>query len=759
MLRKGMRRGAFLAAASVAASMIGVPAAQAATSPHIWTQYRNPVTGATQTVITPLSLYTPMFIDADRNPRTGDQVLFRGADLRIRITPTPLIALLQLENIVDRLDTAKPLPLKMRVVYPYDSSGNVFEYGFDLRHADTPSSLTLNFNTAGVGSSLGAVLNQTGIPNLPDAAAVLFGEVYREDAVGNHEDATFAKLTLTPAPQSFTVNLSQTLLETGDGSVTLASNPPAKLDVAATQIDELYTERYTLSIDKVPANLSLTSSTEGTGDRVVTYSASAPLDGLSFEHLRALPERRTERMALDVTGMPTSLSVRSAPDGSTHATANAAIGMVRFATAEAFAAGYNADPWYLSKADYAYLAEIPGRFKSIVVQIHGLTEVKVAQTANGLDAILDAGRVPFHARIWTDADRDFTLDIDQLPDRMQITGDFDQNLTWTSSEPIGRIDLLGYDVNGFGGEYNTLRARIDDLPTSVTLNLAGDNGAIGFDAGEQAIGLVDIVLSRDFYEIRPWDVWVTGDPTAGQAYPVNGILLWDKPGLPPVLAARFPGLKSVSASVVPGGTNAVSIRSNGLARLVVEVWQEQEYLFADLQGLDPVVDVTMAPYGAGQRITYDAGSAQTLLRMSSGRHDGSEWMWGNLGYPLPAHMDIRTGVDAQNKLWFDADQHTTLNFADSGGSSATNGWLKHLRVGSGNQWVEIDTDNIDMRGDFRSGGTRLDIRNWLRAENYRFSWSECFGTPCWFNTSGGLDCSDAYATSGGFTFNLESILC
>jgi hypothetical protein len=755
-----MRRGAFIAATAITASFIGVPVAHAATtSPYVWTQYRNPVSGATKTVITPLSFYTPMFIDADRDVRTGDQLLFRGADLRIRITPTPLVALLQLENVVERLDTSKPLPLKMKVVYPYDSSGHVFEYGFDLRHADLPGSLTLNFNTAGVSSSLGATLNQTGITNFPNAAAMLFGEVYREDALGNHEDATFASLTLTPAPQTFTVNMSPTLLESGDGSITLASNPPAKLDVAATQIGGVYTETYALTIDKVPSSLSLSSTTEANGDRVISYTAAAPLDGLSFEHLKALPERRVERMSLNVAGMPTSLSVRSAADGSTNATASSAIGMLRFAMAEALAPGYNADPWYLPNSDYAYLAEIPGAFDSVAVQIHGLTEVKVAQAANGIDVILDAARVPFHARMWTNNDRYFTLDIDQLPDRLQITGDFDQQLTWTASDPIGRLDILGYDVNGFGSEYNTLRARIDGLPTNVTLNLAGNNGAVGFDAGGQTIGLLDVVLSRDFYEVRPWDVWVTGDPVAGQNHPVNGILLWDRAGMPPVLAARFPGLKSVSASVVPGGTNTVSIRSNGLPRLAVEIWQEQEYLFADLQGLDPVVDVTMAPYGAGQRITYDAGSAQSLLRMSTGRFDGGEWMWGNLGYPLPAHMDIRTGVDEQNKLWFNSDQRTTINFADHTGNSATNAWLSHLRVGSGNQWFELDTDWQDMGGDFRANGMRLDIRNWLRAQDYRFSWSECFGVPCWFSTSGGLDCDNTYVTASGITFNAEDIAC
>lgn len=760
MHRMRSRRSALFVVAVAASSLGSVAEVSAApTSPHIWTQYKHPQSGATRTTVTPLSLYAPVMIDVDRNVTTGDQLLFPGADIRLRITPTPLVALLQLETVMDRLDGSRPLPLKVRIVYPIDSNGTVFEYGFDFRHADTPMSMSLTFNTAGVGSGLGATLNQSGIPGLPEAAMELFGEVYREDAAGNHEDATLAELTLTPAPQTFSVTLSQTLLSTGDGSVSLSSNPPARLDVAATQFGSLYRESYDLRVDRVPATASLTSSTEANGDRVVAYSASAAVDHLSFEHLRALPERRVERITLGIDGMPTSLTVRSSPDGSTHATSNAPIGMLRFATARSLKAGYHADPSYLPNADYAYLAEIPGAFESVAVQIHGLTEVKVAQSANGLDAILDADRVPFHARVWTHEDRSMTLDVDRLPDRLQITGDFDQQLSWNASDPIGRLDILGYDVNGFGGEYNTLRARIDDLPPSVTLNLAGNGGAIGFDAGGQAIGLVDVVLSRDFYEIRPWDVWVTGDPEAGRAHPVDGILLWDHPSLPPVLAARFPGLKSVSASVVPGGTNRVSIRSNGLPRLAVEIWQEQEYLFADLQGLDPVVDITMSPYGAGQRITYDAGTAQSLLRVSSGRYDGAEWMWANLGWPLPARMDIRTGVDAQNKIYFDADRRTTLNFADSSGNSATNGWLTHLRVGSGDQWFEVDTDWHDMGGDFRADGTRVDIRNWLRSNDYRFSWSECFGVPCWFSTSGGLDCDNTYVTTSGITFNAEDIAC
>ena len=102
--------------------------ALAATDAHILTVYRHPTTGATRTVSTPLVFHQPIYIDADRRPETGDQLLVRGADLRLRLTPA--LSGLGLDMQVDRLNMRAPLPLSLTIVYP--SGRDVFTFGFDL---------------------------------------------------------------------------------------------------------------------------------------------------------------------------------------------------------------------------------------------------------------------------------------------------------------------------------------------------------------------------------------------------------------------------------------------------------------------------------------------------------------------------------------------------------------------------------------------------------------------------------------------------
>lgn len=738
--------------------------ARAATAPHILTVYRHPVTGATRTVTTPLAFHQPIHIDADRRAETGDQLLARGADLRARISPA--VTGLGMDLQVDRLDMRQPLPLSFTVVYP--SGGDVFTFGFDLRHADTPAAVTISATTAGVLTpSLTLSVSHSGIPATPAAPLHLQGEVYREGSTGSHLDATLATVTLAPAPGAFSIAMGPTLLDTGQGTVDVSASAATTLTMRATSVDEPYNERYDLTIDPVPAapllssSLRLASSVDPTtGDDLLTLTHAGGQPDVTLAYEKRLPSRIVETMTAGIVDLPAQIDLRlNDAAGSASLTASAPIGLVRYAQASSTSVETSGVAATLPLEDYFYASEIPGAYRSAAVQIHGLSEATFAQTATGMRAVIDAARVPFRILLHEANDHEIRVDIDRLPDRIELNGDLDEQLTWVASDPIGELRIDAYDANGFGSTMNSLRATIRGLPPTLTLTLQGAGGAVGIDAGGQAIEYLEFVMSRDRYEVLPYDTYATSDPSRHREFPVDGILIWDHPSLPPVIAARFPGLKSISGNLENAAQTAISIRSNGLPRFHVAAWQPEEFIRADLWGLDPVVDLTMSPWGAGQRVTYTASGPQQLLRFSSNRHDGSAWMWGQLHSPLPAAMVIGFGVDDNTKVYFDADRQTRLDYADSDGNSLTNGWLTHAQVGSGDQWFSVDTNWHRMGGDFRTPDMRVDIRDYWQSDDYRFSWSECFGVPCWYDKDGAVSCNNVYVTTSGVTFNAEDIAC
>lgn len=728
-----------------------IPSVSHAAAAVINTEFKDPVTGRVTTRSVPYSTYAPTFIDVDDSTATGGNPLLPGADVQIRLTPVAIALGVQVQ--FDRLEVTRSLPLRVEIVYPYSGS-STFMIGFDARTTTAPTSLSAQFTTGGMLSpSVDVSLNQADGGDLK-----VFGELYDEAADGSHDNPKAATISLAPVPASFTASIGSTIVNSGTGRVAFTASTPTTMVLTGASLDGVYTERFGFTVDRLPGSLSLDSTVDQvTGDGIVTYNSSAPIGRVGLSYSKRTPARILEVLTGTLLDMPTQATVRTNDEGNFSITANAAVGMIAFGTSTSSDPTRNAAVATLPDADYAYAAQ-DGAYRSLALQIHGLTELSIGnQVPEGFQATLDAARVPFRAVMWEKDRHDVRIAIDRLPDRMTISSDLSTSFSYSATDVIGELDVKATDLAGLNADYTYLHTRLTDLPTSLTVTFGGTNGEVALDTGGPVIGNLELVMSQTpGFEVFPWDVRATGDWQVGQtAYPVEGVLLWDAPGiLPNMMSARIGGLQRASAKIV-GDVTTVQLRTNGRPRFMVEVWDADEYIHADLQGLAPVVDITTQPFGGGQQIIYNASSAQNLLWMQTGTYSGSEYTVGQLSGPLPAFMDIRTGVDEQNKLYFDASEHTNVYYWSSNGSSVTNGWVKHLRVGSGgggsSGWFEIDTDNIDMHGKFVSGSTELDVRRNLRAQDKYVRWQYYVPT----SERGSMDCDDVHVKVGGVSMKID----
>lgn len=173
-----------------------------------------------------------------------------------------------------------------------------------------------------------------------------------------------------------------------------------------------------------------------------------------------------------------------------------------------------------------------------------------------------------------------------------------------ASEAIDAITLEVVDPRGLFDRATTLRARLEDLPEDLTGSI-GDDGTLSLDAGDGALGLLEIQL--------------TSGPDASLLPETDGFLLRDDPSQF-VAFARLTGLKRIVLNADPLG---IELRTVGGRPFVVDAIQSTASTatsaLLNIDSLPTSLDLDVDENNGTASIDYEASRTIDLLTASLSR--------------------------------------------------------------------------------------------------------------------------------------------
>ena len=175
------------------------------------------------------------------------------------------------------------------------------------------------------------------------------------------------------------------------------------------------------------------------------------------------------------------------------------------------------------------------------------------------------------------------------------------DLSFSASAPIEALTLELVDPTGIVDRATTLRARLEDLPDTLDIDLGDGAGtSLGLDAGPGVLGLLEVQL--------------TSGPDTALAPGIDGVLLTDTAD-DFITFVRLSGLRSVAVSAADGlAAQVETLGGQPFAALVTQGGAGgTDELVATLSALPASVDVAVTDTVAGTELTWLASSVVGTL--------------------------------------------------------------------------------------------------------------------------------------------------
>lgn len=441
-------------------------------------------------------------------------------------------------------------------------------------------------------------------------------------------------------------------------------------------------------VPALPQDLLALSFTEtASQSRQLHYSATQPVEAVTLEATNLPLAGRAKRVALDLQGLPAvpstvtvaseaSAAVDVAVDGGT-------IGRVQ----ALFTSGPDAQ--LPAGEDAVKLVDIPAQY-TLLARLTGLRRAVVRQRPSIDLQVESTGGGPFRADLRQAAaagpDQLLVAQILNVPSILALsfaeTAAGHRQLRSQSSATIGQIVLDASNLP-LTGRANRVAVALQGVPTSLTLSLGAEGGALDVDTAGAALGSVEALLTSGPTEIIP----------AG----TDGITLVDDPSRY-TLAIRAAGLRQAGVTQNPLQVvlDATANRPFRL-RLQQQAAAGQKLTFTDLavDTLQRNTRLALTDTGARTELSYAAAAPATRLDLST--NSGNRQ---NLAFtataPVPAALAVcfdpagnvcgNTGRPAnKGSLRVTASTQATVNLVDcrAGSCSAPDRQLRmtNLRVG------------------------------------------------------------------------------
>jgi hypothetical protein len=432
---------------------------------------------------------------------TGDTVPDVLANLTLVHTPgAPKIAGMSVTPVIDviKLPGAPAvLPMSIQAVIAGDGlvslGGGRVRIGFDARTTSVPERATVGLGFASGGFDLDVTTEgaqDLAVVGAIEGGALDLGFGSPSDPADLGAGETRFGINLSPAPEHTHIGLG-----IGGGSaglgVNFATSAPSDIGLSFAQ-DSGGSELTAIkaNFETVLGNLSLvlnagSSSGGAVPELGLQLLSDNGLDKVFVQARTYADSKITDDLRLSLTDVPTSITFGVGDDGSLALGASAPVGVME----AGFASG--GEIATLDEPAYLYLLSNDD-IESVGIRLLGVTSLHASLTDNvGLDlemaptklrAVMDTPESSLDAAIY-DAPAQFSLGLAA-----------DGAFVIQGSSPIDLITLKLTDSSGALLGADSINVRIEDIPKLLAITLVG--GAISFDTGGNAVGLLELVVGN-----------------------------------------------------------------------------------------------------------------------------------------------------------------------------------------------------------------------------------------------------------------------
>ncbi|HVM44310.1 MAG TPA: hypothetical protein VM582_00140, partial [Candidatus Thermoplasmatota archaeon] len=364
-----------------------------------------------------------------------------------------------------------------------------------------------------------------------------------------------------------------------------------------------------------------------------------------------------------------------------------------------------------------------------------------------LDALVDDGAGTRYVAAFAGLPAQFSLDVTESP----------AGAAWTASGRTTRVALSVESAAGIAG-FSRFDATLDDVPPSLTLS-AASTGKTTLSAPGR-IGRLTLFATNGPALAAPANgiAYLESGTQRALAASLPGVALLDVDLLGATTTARLvtAGAYAFTASATRGGEDVklridgmpgditfsyrtvtggarVDISANARATFVRgEVTRSGEYYILEAANLPRTLGVQVATLSGRNTVDYAGSESATRLEMWTNTGTRKQ-LWARLASPVPQTFNLVTNPSSEDGYLFRASEHTTVDVFDDRAPGdylrLENVRIRKLDVaykGSSTGWLKLDTDWHTVKGRVKSetgsSGFEVDVRDYLRAENYRLDW-------------------------------------